>query len=390
MPRDAADPGDLEELRFGGPAILSSTEVTVPSPATGPGLTWWQVMEQAFIQLSSTDEGRELYGDPMKGGTLAQTCRVTEALLGIHPVCLVVAGVPRVLTEGIARLVSLDREGLVANLVRLFTKVPEAAVQVCENDGRSGHSITLTGWDADRSRFLYHDPWPGDSLLATQNNIAGVSAQPEGDRTWSITDAELRLVIVAAILFPRYWAKVSDIPAAVTRAELTTTDFWSFFRVHEIGVVHGDDGGVTYQLKTGGFQEFVDLELRAAATDEIASAELMLNSSWVIGPPMGISPFALDIAGSFLRTLMPPPDREAMAPLLDDLSGLGNPMSMKEKLMSASFSASPSGRLIAAYTGLVAETQLAFDYSTLTVATVARGDPETEPADWLRITVNYF
>jgi hypothetical protein len=45
------------------------------------------------------------------------------------------------------------------------------------------------------------------SLLAKENNAAGVDAQPEEHR-WSVTRPELERVVFAAFAFPNQWARV--------------------------------------------------------------------------------------------------------------------------------------------------------------------------------------
>ena len=41
---------------------------------------WFVSLEEAFFKLTSSDEGKRLYGDPNKGATLEQTWRTSPKI----------------------------------------------------------------------------------------------------------------------------------------------------------------------------------------------------------------------------------------------------------------------------------------------------------------------
>lgn len=80
---------------------------------------------------------------------------------------------------------------------------------------------------------------------------------------------------------------------------LQETDLFDFFGVHEVR-----REGETVDLKTGGFQEHVDIRLWLDAAQRVHRACLWLNREFV-GEPGSPSPFAKDIAKSFVAFLAP-------------------------------------------------------------------------------------
>jgi hypothetical protein len=76
--------------------------------------------------------------------------------------------------------------------------------QTLVNDGRSGHAIKVVGTE-EPDRFVFHDPWPGRSLLCGENNTAGIDVEERADHKWEISDGDLEKVIVAAFVQPRLW-----------------------------------------------------------------------------------------------------------------------------------------------------------------------------------------
>ncbi len=76
-------------------------------------------------------------------------------------------------------------------------------------DGETGHAITVCGWDPSTDSFIYHDPWPGISLLCAGNNVAGVSAYPYlshlNERLWLIGHTDMERVIYAYTMPMRQW-----------------------------------------------------------------------------------------------------------------------------------------------------------------------------------------
>lgn len=360
---------------FGG---RLSKEIKVPIESVPGQDQWWQVLERAFWELTKTEEGRALYGDPERGATLPQAWRASFLLGGIDFMCLAVDSLPEEATNGITRLARFPRDQVVDLLTQVFTKAD--AVSVYESDGRTGHTITVLGWDPERSRFTYHDPWPGDSLLAAANNIAGVAATEEQDGDWSISRDELAKVVQAAFLFPSTWADLTGNPSQQPYAELQKSEFFSFFNIQEVAS-RPLGTSTEISLKTGGFQEHVDLTVWTNVNQRVSEATLQLRESWVIGPPMGVNPFAVDIARSFLLALAPPQNRGEIQRLAETLSSLHDLEAMRPTLQDPAFAETDEGRLIAAYIGN-ASFFLTLTYCTIGVETELRED---QP--WIGMTI---
>jgi hypothetical protein len=157
------------------------------------GPEWWNIVEKAFLELTSTNEGKELYGDPEKGASLEQAWRTSGCLTGKWPVCLLATRKPSVATDEIKRIVRMNPPQIVGALADVLRLTDKAAAQILYYDGEKGHCITLLGYDGKTSRFIYHDPWPETSLLCKEWNMAGIDAQ-RADKYWSITAAELEKV----------------------------------------------------------------------------------------------------------------------------------------------------------------------------------------------------
>jgi hypothetical protein len=331
------------EIVFGG-------TTTTPLPVQRQA-SWFQVLEAAFLQLTATSEGRELYGDPNRGATLVQAWR-TSQLLGSPPrVCLLATGQPRVAASGITRVISLAPADLVKALARLLSRESRSAAQIFVFDGRTGHSVTLLGTDDDGRGFTFHDPWPGDSLLSKAHNAAGVDAQRRGN-LWHATADELGRVLVAAFVAPLAWAEVNGQPGRIGFTEFQATDFWSFFRVRETSRDESDPGAIVAHLRTGGFAEHLGLQVTLNEIGLITAAELRLREAWLIGPPAGVNPLATDITASFVRTVTPPVDRDQVEPIAQAIRQFRIDAANKARLEDPRFVASEPGRALQAYAGV--------------------------------------
>ena len=285
---------------------------------------WLKVLEQAFDQLRSTEEGRRTYGDPQRGATLPQAWRAHFAMSGCSMVCLLAQGRPAISTDGIPEVVLITAADLVGTLARGFADTEGFNAQIFHYDGRTGHSVTIFGHDPATGRFEYHDPWPDQSLLCLELNVAGVDAQPLDNGRWSITSDELARVIVATFLWPSHWAQLCGRPVWISYDSVLQSDFGQFFRIHEIGRdVEGKRTKV--ELKPGGFQQDIHLSFDLDSKEMIHRATLHLRRGWVLGPPYGLNPFAIDIAKSFLGALLPEPDQPRGGPIVEAIASLGRP-----------------------------------------------------------------
>ena len=181
------------EILFGGYGPLPPKLPEFKKPEGRP--KWVEVLEEAFIKLTSTDEGKQLYGDPQKGATLEQAWRTSGIFTGKWPVCLISTEKPAVPTSEIKHVIKMSSKQFVDTLTELFEMyTTRMAVQVLYHDDYMGHSVALLRYDNETSRFTYHDPWPGDSLLCRDFNAAGIDAQ-KNESGWSVTAAELEKVI---------------------------------------------------------------------------------------------------------------------------------------------------------------------------------------------------
>ncbi len=86
--------------------------------------------------------------------------------------------------------------------------------------------------------------------------------------------------------------------------ELMETDFYTFFNLYEIHPVNPLPSFLVF--KTGGFQEYITIEIHIDEQKNINGAILILDRDW-IGNANSINPFGKDIAKSFIATFIPQP-----------------------------------------------------------------------------------
>jgi hypothetical protein len=329
----------------------SRSEIVFGGARPAAGTPWWRILEAAHVEMAKDPAHRELYGDPNKGATLTQAWRTTQ-LFGVPaPVCLLAMGQDRIAAAGIDTVIMVPKKELVSLVCTALNHHARSAVQLFVFDGRTGHAVTAFAADAGCAGLSFHDPWPGDSLLSKAYNAAGVDVRPVGD-LWHITSADLERILVAAFISPGIWASVSGRPSVPTLTELRASDLWSFFNLRETARDDSDPTYVSITLQPGGFTEHIGMTLNCYENEEISSAELNLRQSWVIGPPMGINPFATDIACSWLAAFVPSADNATVAPLIDELRSLRLGEELKAKAQDPAWSNTQSGRLVAAYLGL--------------------------------------
>ncbi|KOV72872.1 hypothetical protein ADL00_05065 [Streptomyces sp. AS58] len=336
-----------------------------------------EILEAAFAQLTSTPEGRELYGDPQRGATLEQSWRTFGLLTGVRPVCLLASGRPEVPTSAIERVILFSPTALVDLLAHALSTLETKATAVNVYDGRSGHCINLLA--ADEDLILYHDPWPGRSLLCRENNVAGVDAV-EHENGWIITRADLAEVIFAAFLWPSDWGDLSGEPTRVPYEDLQGGDFFGFFHVREVeGGRTTEAGRTSLRLKTGGFQEYVDLAFDLDSRDRVSCAELWLSRVWMAN----LNPFARDIAKSFLAGLVTERSREPVAPIVELLWSLGGlDEATADRVLRDD---APEYGIVRAYLGVEEQAFAPLATETVRAENVTRGD-----ADWFKLTITFW
>lgn len=367
-----------EEILFGGARWLPPEIPEFRKPKDRA--KWVNILEEAFFKLTASDEGKQLYGDPEKGGTLVQVWRTSGIFTGKWPVCLLSTDKPKVATEGIERLIRMNSKQLIETLADLFGLNNNLAVQVLYHDGYMGHSIVLIGYKSDNSRFNYHDPWPEYSLLCKDYNAAGIDAQRE-KQGWSITSAELEKVAFAAFVNQNLWAEYMGEKYYLTYEELKATDFWSFFHITEIDSQKLGDNNRIVTLRTGDFQSEIDLNVSLNQKGRLIEGKLNVKRSWMLGPPYGLNPFALDIMRSFIATLVPVPDTEEISGMLHMMHKIQDPH-YAEQMIEEGPDKSMLHRALFTYMGPSPSFEAKFVFSNITMRNVKHDD-----AEWLQIKI---
>jgi hypothetical protein len=355
MPSADRSPRQSDEIRFGGPGDLDPHDGGTDQP------------------------------DPQRGATLEQAWNVSFQIFGIPFVCLLATDGPRVVTEKIPRVIRLDPDELVAGVARVLGDVPHASSQAFTYDGRIGHSITLIGANAQAGTVTFHDPWPGDSLLARHENAAGVDARPTADgRAWEIARNDLARVLVAAFVWPRLWAEVTGRPAGTAYGAVQSSDFWSWFHITE-GRREPQSHQTRVELLPGAFREHLELSVTLSARQLVDTADLWIRRSWALDPSTGANPLALDLVSSFIQAFTPPADQDAVASVVDTLRQARDPALTEPRLADPNFVDSPAGRVLLAYVDEERSTFVPMELSGLEINTRQR-DGQT----WLHIQMRQF
>lgn len=370
------------ELLFGGVAgALPAREAEFKKPKPGERPQWLEILEAAFVKLTSTDEGKQLYGDPQKGATVEQAWRTNGLLTGKLPVCLFSTDQPSVPTAAIDRVIKMSGKDLVDNLVDLFAMNEPGAFPVLYHDGHLGHSISLLKYDKGAARFTYLDPWPEYSLLCKDFNAAGVDARPENG-LWSLTAAELEKVIFVAFVARSLWSEYMNEKYYLTYDEFRSSDFWSFFHLSEVEQKPPDEKGrVLITLKTGGFQSEIDLNVTVNAKKRLVEGQLSVKRGWAIGPPYGLNPLAVDIVRSFIAALVPPPDHDDVSALVNMFNQLQDP-AYAEQMVNEGPQKSILHRALFTYLGPSESCKMILPFSNLTMKNLTR-----DGEDWLEILI---
>lgn len=370
-----------KQLLFGG-GVLPPKMAEFKKPKPGERPLWYEVFEQAFTQLRSTEEGQRQYGDPEKGATVEQVWRTSGVLSGKTLLCLLSTDRPSIETGEIDRVIKMKSKELVDTLVEMSgIDGTIRGTTILYHDGHMGHCIYFRGYDSQSSRFSYHDPWPGDSLLSREFNAAGIDAQ-KSDKYWTITSAELEKVIVAALVYRPLWSEYTGEKYCMTYDELAASDFWGFFHLKEVDRKSLDDTQNTLvRLKPGRFQSDIDLNVTVNQKNRLIEGVLNLKRSWIVGPPHGLNPMAIDILKSFIAVLVPPPDAEQASALVDMLRKITNP-AYADQLVSEGPERSFVHRALFTLLGPSPSFDAPFAYSNIVMSNVTR---DNDP--WLRTQI---
>jgi hypothetical protein len=285
-----------------------------------------------YDKITSTAEGKRLYGDSKTGATLEQGWRNNRKLSGAWPVCLLVSGKPTGPTGAINHIVKMDSQQLADTLAEIFELYASdlcfSGAAVLYDDGYRGHAIRVVKYDNTTSRFAYIDSWPGNSLLSKEFNAAGIDAQradflslglPDIERTyWTVTLEELKKVIVAAFISPPIWSGYLG-EHYITYNEFQNSNFWSWFDIKEKNVEKMSNDFALITLQCGSAQSDIDFHIKVNQKMQLVEGRLNLPRSWV-GKPYNFNAYALDIIRSFFSTLIPAPDKQHILQLLNFLN----------------------------------------------------------------------
>lgn len=236
--------------------------------------------------------------------------------------CLFNTGVEGEEAARIPYRTALDAERFVAALRslseynRIFLDLP---VYVALGPGH-GHAIHIDRFEGDT--VVYHDPWPGRSLLAAGNNERGLEARPapEPDR-WLIAAGALAEVAHASIVHPAIWLSLRGEKVTLPYEELAASDFFTFFNISETGRNDSDeDGSTRIELSPGAWHESIDLSLTAEPNGEVRGAMLAVERGWLSSPET--APFAIDLLKSFLAAMVTPFDLAEARQLIEGIAAM--------------------------------------------------------------------
>lgn len=353
----------MSEPSFGGTPTIPPPEVFEHAQQNNP--TWYKVLYKAYEQFAQKPENAGIYAVPGgSGATIQQIWLLHTALWGIEPYCVLARPLPATATQRIRRLEKCSAAQLVQWLIAIQNAGKPVVAALAYHDGKMGHCITIKSYDRERDRFIYHDPWPERSLLAKENNAAGVDALPEdeAETLWSVSAQELERVAFATFLMPWQWARIQDQQFELFDSEWRESDFFKYFHLKQLEESAEDDR-VVRRFAAGPFKK--DLALWVAAGKEsgrIYRATLVIRTDWIIDN----FPLALDIAKSFIISFAPPPDKATYTEIASALRKLQNP----DFLLQAKNSdpnESDGMHCVHAFMGSVESAEITTDFAKLSI-----------------------
>ena len=353
------------EPRFGGMPSTPAPEVFERARRNNP--EWARLIERAYAQFAVLPENAGIYADPKGGGATIEQIWLVHTLFGIEPYCLLARPLPTASTKRISRLVNCKAIQIIEALETIQAANGEVNVPLAYHDGKTGHCIRITAYDRGRDRFIYHDPWPERSLLAKENNPAGVDAQPEGNR-WSVTAQELERVAFAAFIFPSQWARVQGQDFDIRYDSWKDSEFVKFFRLKQLDErAAGDRTQRTFA--PGAFQQDIALEVECDPAGKVRRASLLLTQDWTIGNFM----LALDLAKSFMASFAPAPDRNQYDEIAAALWSLRDPRALL-KAKDADPNESDGVRCVHAFMGSLERADVVTDFSHVAIDSATHRD----------------
>ncbi|MCA1706121.1 MAG: hypothetical protein LC808_23815 [Actinobacteria bacterium] len=257
----------------------------------------------------------------------------------------------------------------------------ELPVYVTTGHGR-GHTIHLQRFDGDD--VIYHDPWPGRSLLAEGNNRMNVRARPERDeRLWRITTEELARIGYASLVEPAVWLPICGVRAELSVADITASDLTGFFHFHETGRAHDEDEDVTrIAMAPGNWREQISLVVTVDSRENVSATQLLVDRTWI--DDRATAPFAADLLKSYVHAAVTEADADDVELLVRGLAELSTGQ-LVEVLKAGPPHLLDQYRLLA----LTAVGSAPFARATLLCSTIrAYYVTDDEDREWLAVAVS--
>lgn len=241
-------------------------------------------------------------------------------------VCVINTLQPPQPTDRITRIFNLNGDGIIEMLRQLFRAKPDLMMSAGVYDGDAiAHVITLQGVAAT-GNILFHDPWPGRSLLCQENNSAGVSAElaPGESHVWMLPSGSMAAVIHYVLVpQPDLDAIIESRLAEQAHADVVAIEASEFFQWFHLEKADSQTQGSAraYDYRPSGpmFRETVILRIVITEGQGLTGARLILHRSFVDSPRAGV--FAADLAKSFVLFLSKEPNAQALAEELQNSLG---------------------------------------------------------------------
>lgn len=194
-------------------------------------------------------------------------------------------------------LAACTKAGLRGGALPVFVAFEETA----------GHCIYVN--EVTDDHVDYTDPWPGRSLLATNNNTMDVAAKrlDESWKTWRITRAELERVGYASLVSAGAWCAVCDVQTTLGFADVKKSGLFSFFHLSEVRRLP-IESGTRVEVKPGNWKESIDISFELSPADEVKQAHIVVDRAWLVGD--ATLPFAFDLVKSFITDTVSPIDSQ--------------------------------------------------------------------------------
>jgi hypothetical protein len=353
------------EPRFSGSPVIPSPEVFAQARKNNP--PWANILEQAYEQFVAGPGGAGVYADPKGTGATIEQMWMVFTLFGIEMYCLLAQPLPAAAeplpaasTQRITRLVSRNPEDLIETLKQIQAAAGSLGVTVAYYDGKTGHCIFVRAFDAERDRFIYHDPWPERSLLAKENNPVGIDAQPEGSQ-WSVTAKELETVVFAAFIFPHQWARIQKQDFDLFYDSWTKSEFFKFFHLQQLEE-RMEAGHTVRVFAPAAFKGVIALLVGCTQSGKITRVRLNIDSRWMID---NLS-LALDLMKSFVMCFAPRPDASTYSEIAAVLRSLRDPQTLL-KAKDANPDESQAIRCVHALMGSLEQADVITDLAHLTI-----------------------